>query len=347
MERRTLSKHCLPAFLEALGERRRVVAPRRLPTGDIVFAEYAGGGDVPLDYVNSLLPPKDLFFPRREVLFTIEGSRRPVLSAPPTEKPLAVFGIRSCDVTGLTFLRKFFGERGFVDDSVIRRIDDALILSLACTTPGPDCFCVCCEGGPFLTSGFDLQMVDIGDDALLVEVGSARGQALVDEHGALFRPVDEALVAAKRRAVEHVDATFERRSYIAAGIKRISLGRVPPETWERLAADCQGCGGCCHVCPTCSCFTVDDVPTGDQTWQRERTWDSCLYSGFTREASGHNPREPRAERVKRRFFHKMSFQYIERMGRHGCVGCGRCVTTCMGCLDISTLLERITQDAAE
>jgi ferredoxin len=37
----------------------------------------------------------------------------------------------------------------------------------------------------------------------------------------------------------------------------------------------------------------------------------------------------------------MAYQYVEVMGRHGCVGCGRCVSGCMGCLDISTLLSRI------
>ena len=85
-------------------------------------------------------------------------------------------------------------------------------------------------------------------------------------------------------------------------------------------------------------------PTGRPARGRLRPgapWDACLYEGFTREASGHNPRAAKAERLKRRFFHKMSYQYMEVMGRHGCVGCGRCVATCMGGLDISTLLARI------
>ena len=38
---------------------------------------------------------------------------------------------------------------------------------------------------------------------------------------------------------------------------------------------------------------------------RARTWDACLYGGFTREASGHNPRASQALRLKRRHEHKL------------------------------------------
>jgi ferredoxin len=127
-------------------------------------------------------------------------------------------------------------------------------------------------------------------------------------------------------------------------MKRISLNRVPQEFWERCAADCQGCGGCCFVCPTCSCFSISDKADGKELFRRERWRDSCLYEGFTREASGHNPRAQKAGRLKRRIFHKLSYQYVERMGRHSCVGCGRCVDACMAKLGIPDVLLRIRDE---
>lgn len=343
MEALTISKAHVPIFLRTLVDEYRVIAPRRVGPADVVFDDLPAGAPVVFDFVNTMLPPKTFFFPARDQLFTIKGTVTPNLVPPPEERPVAIFGLRSCDATAMTFLHRFFGQRGFDDETITRRIDQSLRMTLACHTPGPDCFCVCCDGGPFLTTGFDLQCTDLGE-MLLVEVDTPKGAAVVQKAEALFEQALPRALEAKRHQVEQVDRAFQRRSYVSDGIKRISLGRVPEERWQAWAADCQGCGGCCFVCPTCSCFTVNDAYRGRETFERERVWDACLYEGFTREASGHNPREARAERLKRRFFHKISFQYVEVMGRHGCVGCGRCVAACLGGLDISTLLSRIRDE---
>jgi sulfhydrogenase subunit beta (sulfur reductase) len=341
----TILRSDVPPFLATLAGSYRVFAPRRIGQSDVVYSEFHDGVPVELDFVNSVAPPKTLFFPARETLFHIEGTRHPAIQSPPVEQPIAIFGMRSCDATGTVFLDRFFAGRGFEDDTVVARIRSSLTMTLACHTPGPDCFCVCCEGGPWLTSGFDIQFSDLGD-RLLADVQTGKGEAAIAGATPLFTPARPEDLDARSRQVAKADSLFNRRSYVAAGTKRISLNQVPREKWEQWAGDCQDCGGCCFVCPTCSCFTVGDRPcagttTGDESFDRERGWDACLYEGFTREASGHNPRAAKAERLKRRFFHKMSYQYIELMGRHGCVGCGRCVATCMGGLDISSLLERI------
>ena len=353
----TILRSDVPAFLATLAGSYRVFAPQRIGQSDVVFSEFQDGDPVELDFVNSVAPPKALFFPARETLFHIEGARRPSLQAPPAGKPIAIFGMRSCDAAGTAFLDRFFAGRGFEDETVVSRIGSSLTMTLSCHTPGPDCFCVCCEGGPWLTSGFDIQFSDLGG-RLLADVATGKGEAAIAGAPGLFKPAAAEDLEARARQVEQVDLLFSRRSYMAAGTKRVSLNQVPQGTWERWAEDCQNCGGCCFVCPTCSCFTVADracaAPTarpvaggeahaasGGESFDRERSWDACLYGGFTREASGHNPRAAKAERLKRRFFHKMSYQYVELMGRHGCVGCGRCVATCMGGLDISSLLERI------
>jgi formate hydrogenlyase subunit 6/NADH:ubiquinone oxidoreductase subunit I len=70
-------------------------------------------------------------------------------------------------------------------------------------------------------------------------------------------------------------------------------------------------------------------------------WDSCQYAAFTLEASGHNPREHRKERMKRRFFHKVSAQYYNRDGTVGCVGCGRCIKTCLGTTHMPAVVAAI------
>jgi sulfhydrogenase subunit beta (sulfur reductase) len=340
MEQAVISKAKVGLFLDALRDEYLVFAPRTIGAGEVVFDRREEGEDPEFDFVNTLLPPKSLFFPVRETLFHIRGLTRPVLTPPPDGEPLAVFGLRSCDATALAFIARFYGQRGFDDKTVTSRVRSALTMTLACHAPGPDCFCVCCEGGPFLASGFDLQFTDLGD-RLLVDIGTSKGAAALEKAPACFVGAKAEDREAKQTLAARVDATFQRRSYIAGGMKAVSLGKIPDAVWQAWAEDCQGCGGCCFVCPTCSCFTVADRQQGDDAAERERSWDACLYAGFTREASGHNPRIAGGDRLKRRFFHKMSCQYAELMGRHGCVGCGRCVTVCMGALDISTLLTRI------
>jgi sulfhydrogenase subunit beta (sulfur reductase) len=340
MDRVTLRKSDIHAFLETLLADYRVLAPRQIGGADFVFDDYQPGREVRFDFVNTLVPPKNLFLQPRETLFRIRASAQPTILPKPTEKPLALFGLRPCDASGLAFLERFFAERGFDDDAVTTRIRGSLRMVLSCHTPGDNCFCVCCDGGPALLSGFDLQLTDLGDK-LLVEVGSERGQAAILRRPELLRTASEADCSEKVRQLSAVDRCFNRRSYVSNGIKRISLAKPTEEFWQSCAEDCRGCGGCCFVCPTCSCFSVTDKPDGDDHYRRERWRDACLYEGFTREASGHNPRAHRAERLKRRFFHKLSYQYVELMGRHGCVGCGRCVTTCMGKLGIPDFLARV------
>ena len=60
---------------------------------------------------------------------------------------------------------------------------------------------------------------------------------------------------------------------------------------------------------------------------RATVWDSCQSSGFTREASGHNPRESGADRVRQRLMHKFSY-YPLTESRIMCTGCGRCISSC-------------------
>lgn len=336
----TIARSNVPRFLAALAGGYRVVAPRRIGDSDVVFADFQEGNPIEWDFVNTAVPPKTLFFPAREALFHIEGTTRPTLRPPAAERPIAIFGMRSCDAAGTAFLQRFFAGRGFEDETVLARIRTALTMTLACDAPGKDCFCVCCDGGPWLTSGFDIQFAHL-DDRLLVDAGTEKGAEAVSKAAALFEPASPEDLDARARHAAAVDGLFERRSYMAAGTRRVSLGSVSQAKWEEWAEDCQCCGGCCFVCPTCSCFTVTDRQTAEGAFDRDRAWDACLYEGFTREASGHNPRAAKAERLKRRFFHKMSYQYIEVMGRHGCVGCGRCVATCLGGLDISSVLARI------
>jgi ferredoxin len=218
-----------------------------------------------------------------------------------------------------------------------------LLINLACNKPLDTCFCICCDGGPSLEAGFDLQLTDFGD-RFLVDIGSKKGVDLLEKQAldkATSRDEDR-----RKALMQACDEQMVPTAYLAKAIIQISNDRVSEDLWEEMGAECFSCGGCTHVCPCCTCFDVNDVMVDDRSGYRFRCWDSCQYSGFTREASDHNPRGQAKERVKRRFYHKLSYAYIKTDGHPGCVGCGRCITVCeaFDLLDISAVVKRLRRD---
>ena len=71
---------------------------------------------------------------------------------------------------------------------------------------------------------------------------------------------------------------------------------------------------------------------------RLRSWDTCMSSLFTLEASGHNPRMGKADRLRNRVGHKFSYYPELHGGRFSCVGCGRCIKSCPSMVDIRQIV---------
>jgi len=337
----TIARADVDAWIRLLLERTEVVAPVTGLGGEVAFSTVTAPAQVTWHFENPLLPPKAFVLPQTDPIVAIRrvDGRHEVESVPETG-PRILFNIRSCDVVAMRYLRHFH-THDLVDETVVRRLDRTTLVSLACTDPPARCFCPCTDAGPFLREGYDLQLTDLGE-VLVAEPGSERGHALLAEAEALFRPAERGEIAERERLEEHAMRSFgPHTSHFGAAMRRISTGRVPRKLWGDAADWCLECGGCTHICPTCTCFSVKDQPQGDGMWLRCRTWDSCQYTAFTLEASGHNPRQDRGDRMKRRFFHKASAQYARRDGRVGCVGCGRCIDVCMGTTHMPAVITAI------
>ena len=343
---RTIARADLDAWVTRLLEQAEVIAPVKGQGGDEVFASVTAPEEVLWSFRNPLLPPKQLLLPQTDTLAQIRrADGHYQIAAPPPPRPRILLNVRSCDAVGLAFLRQMH-EQDLPDQSVLRRYDALTVVSLACGEPCPLGFCVCCDAGPFLEDDFDLQLTDLGE-RIHAEPGSPRGQALLDLAPELFRPA-AAADAEQRAALEQQSlAAFGKETcHFGAAMRRISTRRVAEELWAAMSPWCLECGGCNHACPTCYCFSVADR-TEDGCTTRCRLWDSCQYAEFTLEASGHNPRKNPADRMKRRFYHKVSAQYFQRDGRVGCVGCGRCVQVCMGTTDMPAVVGAIRRGGWE
>ncbi len=356
-----IPKEKVAGWVERLQADAEVIAPVMGPGGDEVFQTIGEPAEVLWDFVNPLDPPKRFLLPQTEPLARIEkrnGSY--TVEALHDDKPRVLLNVRSCDLKGLLFLRQMHAA-DLPDGSFLERFESFTLVSLACTTPCPSGFCVCCGAGPFLEEGFDLQLTDLGD-TFLAEVGTPAGRRLVEVGDGLFRPATEDEVRRRKQAEAAALRSFGPETcHFGSAMRRISTRRVADQLWEAMAPWCLECGGCNLACPTCYCFSVKDrseegweaaggrspAPAGDggpsAAWTRCRIWDSCQYQAFTLEASGHNPREAKRERMKRRFHHKVSAQYYQKDNALGCVGCGRCILVCMGTTDMPSVVAAIRQ----
>lgn len=327
-------------WLEKLLEGGEVIAPVRGPCGDVVFSTIRSPAQVIWDFGNPLHPPKRFVLPQTDPLVTIKrnGHRHEVEPIYDDARRI-LFNVRSCDVKGIAFLTRMH-EMEPADASYLRRANRLTVISLACTTPCPPGFCVCTDSGPFLSDGYDIQLTDVGK-SYLVEVGSEKGEAAISVVPSLFRKATESELLKRKKLETAARSHFGQETcHFASAMRRISTGRVQDSLWDKMSDWCLECGGCNLICPTCYCFSVKDLRR-DGTWIRCRMWDSCQYAAFTLEASGHNPREHRKERMKRRFFHKVSAQYYTRDSTVGCVGCGRCIKVCLGTTDMPAVVAAI------
>jgi sulfhydrogenase subunit beta (sulfur reductase) len=333
-----LAKDQMPALLEALLQEHEVFAPVS-DDGLIAFRQVDSPQQVRLDYHNSTLPPKGLFFPQTETLFvySLERGQFELEEPQPSSRAQVLFGVRPCDARSFTLLDRVFAGGSQCDGCYLARRDNCTVVGISCTVARATCFCTWVGGGPFDSAGSDVLATDLGT-AYLLEAVTNRGALLLESVGG-FREADDDATRRKREAQASAEA------HLQPGIRTEEIERRLQETWDdpfwdRLHEKCIGCGVCTYLCPTCHCFDIVDEGS-EQRGRRLKLWDSCLFPLFTQHASGHNPRPTGKERWRQRLMHKFRYWAESHDGEAGCVGCGRCVAHCPVNLDIRQVLNEI------
>jgi sulfhydrogenase subunit beta (sulfur reductase) len=305
--------------------------------------------DIQLHLPNPYYPPKRFVLPHIERLLKVRREDGQMRIEPTYEEPRrALFGIRSCDIAGIYHLDRFYLGREFRDVYYEKRRQGLFLVNFVCTDPdldiGEECFCPCADTGPAAREHFDLQLMDLGED-LMVVAGSAAGEGWLEDP--VFKPCTAADVERRRALLEAVRRRFKTTtSWFPATVRYVSQGAILEKTWEEIGNRCLECGGCTYVCPACTCFTVTDRPSGPDEIERVRVWDACALSGFTRMAGGFNPRRAVHDRRNRRFFRKLAHYFIQRELSMACVGCGRCAAVCHGDVGMPSVVELIRRATA-
>ena len=318
-------------------------------SGEPMFDRAEDPAAIRLDAAISYNPPKLVVFPQAERILSYrydKDSRTAAIARDDLVRPKALVGIRACDLTGLLCLDRFYLGQEYVDEVYRDHRKKMFIVAVTCVRPFPQCFCVCTDSGPAPREGYDVALTAVGDDYLF-ETGSEKGQALARKLGLKEAGPDAAALKAKTvdASIARFDAeATQNKAWISRVMNRITMGFISNDVWEYIGDQCFECGACSFVCPTCSCFNIEDVNTREGGTDRNRSWDSCSYEGYTRMAGDHNPRHPVEDRRNKRFFCKLSFSQSKKYLRPGCVGCGRCNRVCPGDIGIANVVTYIRRE---
>jgi ferredoxin len=313
---------------------------RLVPRDDEARFGYAVG---PHSWKQFLLPPRiRLWRARRD-----DGGSLGVEEEPVDSTPLALLGVRSCELHGIAIQDRVLLHGSYADRDYAARRHDVFIVAVNCFEPGGTCFCVSMGTGPKAEQGFDLSLTEIleGRHRFLVEAGSERGEEVMrdlpgreasDED---LQAAGAAVAGAAERMGRQVDAT-DLRGLLARNLEH--------PRWDDVASRCLTCGNCTMVCPTCFCTSVEDVSdlAGDEA-ERVRVWDSCFSVDYSFIHGGSIRRSGRS-RYRQWLTHKFG-TWHDQFGTSGCVGCGRCITWCPVGIDVTEELTaiRATEEASD
>ncbi len=329
-----LDKNHLSYWLRQLRKEADLIGPLKKPGGDIVFESIERIHEIFLDLPALIPGPKEFLFPQYERLFNKRDSKVEELSV---QRKRVVFGVRSCDVSAVRLLDRFFLDR-FEDPFYSNRRANTLLISIVCNNPEPTCFCAGIGTGPYLREGYDIQLTDLGE-RYLVQAASKEGRRAIKAYSFIFSKPTKTDYDDQFEVQLSAMARFQKRISLERVRSMIITGKVRDTFWEKVATRCFECGGCVYECPLCTCFTVIDRVFGDNI-ERARIWDACLFKGFTRLAGGVLPNERMVMRTKRWYYHKL-VHYPEVIGSFGCVGCGRCTVVCPAKIDMATVAIKI------
>lgn len=287
-----------------------------------------------------------LYPPRRKLWEADRGEGGWTPSVPEDDYPRTAFvGVRACEIEAIRILDRVLLQSGFEDPVYAARRKNTLIVSIDCAKPASTCFCTSMDGDPGPTTGYDVNLAELGtgdEHRFLIEASSEAGAAIVAK-----LPCTPAVDRDTRERTAQLDASREAMGHLPEMGRAPETLRQSPKSgrWEEVADRCLSCANCTMACPTCFCVDVEDVTdlTGDHA-ERWQQWDSCFTLSHSY-LHGGSVRKTTAARYRQWLTHKLS-SWHDQFDTSGCVGCGRCIAWCPVGIDIREEVAAIDAEAS-
>ncbi len=263
-------------------------------------------------------------------------------SALTESKPLAVIGLRACDLAALKLQDQHFLEQKYVDPYYARQREKLFIVAVNCHRSVTTCFCVATGDGPEVHAGYDLLLTELEQD-FLIHSGSDSGRKILET---LATQIELKTVSAQQEQQKQQSldqAAQQIRTLPDRPVAQLLSHRLNHQQWTRIAERCLSCGNCTMVCPSCFCHKEYDEPALNlQSSDHLRQWDSCFTAEHSYIAGFYFRKETR-QHYRQWLTHKFSFWH-EQYGRSGCSGCGRCISWCPVGIDVTEELHMLCQE---
>lgn len=261
---------------------------------------------------------KEILLPISQTLFYFTEDQV-IESKAPCKIP--VLFLRSCDIHALKRMDEVYLRNTFEDHYYKRVREHLKIVLIGCSQAFESCFCV--DMGTNETSEYDAYVRIVGDSVL------CEGKLPLDVSGLGEEKSVEPEFVKETKTKVNIPVDLNRK------VKSASM-------WKEYDSRCIACGRCNFVCPTCTCFTMQDIFYRDnaKAGERRRVWASCQVDGFTSIAGGISFRKQKGERMRYKVMHKVH-DFKEKYGYHMCVGCGRCDDVCPEYISFSACVNRL------
>lgn len=329
-----LKKKNLDTFLLKVSNLGELWGPRK--KGEVyIYDKIDDIKDLIKEPVTTFLPIKKLFLPPRFQMFHYDG--KTYNESITLNKQRIVFGVPSCEIHSLLIFDRVFGLT-YKDPYYFKRREQTTIIALSCLS----CESSFCKSTNthVIEEGFDLAMTDLRD-FYLIWVGSSKGDDLIRAASTLFNED-----VTQKDIKKYIEWRANRKTQLREEIDFLTIPDIMDlnynsNIWDKFADKCLSCGACTMVCPTCNCYNViDEIELNDNSVNRERYWDSCMFKEYSMVAGGHNFREAKAERLKLWYTHKLH-SFTGAYGKPSCVGCGRCIVTCPVDINILSVVKAL------
>ena len=223
-----------------------IYAPRNFPGGgrfsDTDCIRYGK-----IDRVDEIVFDKKSEYSFKEILtpisqtlfFFTEGETK---EADMLKKGAVIF-LRSCDLHALKRLDDMYLHNGPADYYYQRLRENIKIVLMGCAHSFENCFCV--SMGTNVSTNYDMSIDCQPDGTYLVD---CKDEAWAQQ-----------LEAAEASRLEVIPSHVEENNVTVKIPEHLTAEVAKSTMWKEYDSRCINCGRCNFVCPTCTCFTMQDL----------------------------------------------------------------------------------------